>query len=288
MLNDQICGNEHLPYVDLHTHTTSSDGTTEPEENVRLAAEKGLAAVAITDHDTIGGISAALQAGEQYNIEVVPGIEISTLAGGQDIHVLGYYISYQDSELEQELSKLRNTRNLRNQMLIEKLNQLDIPITMAEVRARQQTPGGNVGRPHIAEVLIEKGYADSLEDAFEKYLGREGKAYVNPPRITPHEAVQLIIRFGGIPVLAHPGLYDMDQLIPELVEAGLRGIEVYHPDHSDEEKMHYAKLAQRYNMLVTGGSDFHGWRAGKVFHSELGSQPATVDMLKQLRDIAQK
>lgn len=271
--------------IDLHTHTTASDGKNSPSENVLLAVQKGLAAVAITDHDTVAGVQEALKTAEQYELEVIPGIEISTLSAGQDIHILGYYLDYEHPQLWESLEKLRDTRNLRNEMLIERLNKLGIDITMQEVAAKQITKGGNIGRPHIADVLMEKGIVASLQEAFEIYLGKEGKAYVNPPRIAPEEAIKIITQYNGIPVLAHPGLYDQDHLIEDLVKAGLRGIEVYHPDHSTEDVKRYQDYAQQYQLITTGGSDYHGVRNGEVFHGEMGSQEVREDTLEALKKL---
>lgn len=270
--------------VDLHTHTKASDGKNTPAENVQLAKERGLAAIAITDHDTVLGVSEALDEGKRQGVDVIPGIEVSTLYHGQDIHVLGYFIDYDNTAFHQELEALRSVRNKRNEMMVERLNDLGISITMTEVRAKQTEKDGNVGRPHIAEVLMDKGIVTSLEEAFETYLGREGKAYVNPPRISPFEGVQLIKRFGGVPVLAHPGLYDADDLIQPLIDEGLKGIEVYHPDHSETEVQKYKQLAERFQLIPTGGSDYHGVRNGKVFHGELGSQPVTIDVVERLKE----
>jgi predicted metal-dependent phosphoesterase TrpH len=274
--------------IDLHTHTTASDGKCSPTENVRLAQERDIKAIAITDHDTVSGVSEALQAGQDSGIEVIPGIEISTSISGQEIHVLGYFIDYQNQEFNEELSKLRETRNLRNELMVNKLNELGIEITMDEVRARQTKKGGNVGRPHIAEVLMGKGIIQTLEEAFEKYLGKEGRAYVNPPRISPFEGVELIEKYGGVPVLAHPGLYDLDHIITELASIGLKGIEVHHPDHSEEEVDKYRSIAEELGLIQTGGSDFHGKRNGIVFHGELGSQPISIDVLVQLKNAKEK
>jgi predicted metal-dependent phosphoesterase TrpH len=271
--------------IDLHSHTVASDGKNTPTENVQLAIEKGLKAIAITDHDTVSGIQEALHAAEELDLEVVPGIEISTLEQGQDIHVLGYFIDYQNPSFQDELEKLRGTRNIRNKMIIEKLNELGIEISIEEVYAKQTQKYGNVGRPHIADVLMDKGIVDSLEQAFEEYLGREGKAYTNPPRISPDAGVQLIQRYGGIPVLAHPGLYDYDEVIEHLVGIGLKGLEVYHPDHSPAEVEKYKSIAEKLNLVATGGSDYHGVRNGVVFHGDLGSQPVSVDVLEKLKEL---
>jgi len=273
-------------YADLHTHTKASDGMESPAANVRLAAAAGLAAVAVTDHDTVAGVEEALAEGKRLGIEVVPGVEISTLSGGQDIHVLGYFIRTDDPVFLERLERLRKTRDLRNELMLEKLRSLGVKITIEEVletRMREHRPDETVGRPHIADVLMKKGYAASLEDAFAKYLGKQGAAYVNPPRISPEEAIQWIHEAGGAAVLAHPGLYKDDPLVETLISSGLDGIEAYHSDHSPEEGEKYRALAERHGLIVTAGSDFHGERNGKVFHAPLGSRKVDVKVIDQLR-----
>lgn len=272
--------------ADLHTHTLASDGTCTPTENVRYAKEAGLAAVAITDHDTVAGITEALEAGKELGVEVVPGVEISTIANGQDIHVLGFFIPYENEAFQAELAKLRDTRHERNKLMIARLQELGFPITLEKVYARKMGTDKNIGRPHIAEELMELGVVSSMEEAFAKYLGKGGAAYVNPPRISPLEAIQLIKRFGGAAVLAHPGLYDDDDLVEEIIVYGLDGIEVYHPDNSEQQRKRYLELASDYGLVVTGGSDFHGWRGEEPFHSMLGSSTADVGELEKLRKIA--
>lgn len=273
--------------VDLHLHTTASDGTTSPTENVRLAKQVGMSAIAITDHDTVAGIAEALAAGETEGIEVIPGVEVSSLADGQDIHVLGYFIPYQDEGFLQALEGLRKTRHERNKLMVARLNELGFEITLEEVYQRKQgEQDKNIGRPHIAEVMIEKGYVATMEEAFAKYLSKHGQAYVNPPRITPQAAIDLIKQAGGAAVLAHPGLYDNDELVEELIQYGLDGIEVYHPDNSAESKARYLAFADKYKLIVTGGSDFHGWRGENPYHAMLGSSPANYEAVEQLRQIA--
>ncbi|UFJ43212.1 PHP domain-containing protein [Brevibacillus humidisoli] len=273
--------------ADLHSHTTASDGTCAPAENVRLAKEAGLAAVAITDHDTVAGIDEALAAGEQLGIEVVPGVEISSLAGGQDIHVLGYYIPHRDQGFQAELAKLRDTRHERNKLLIARLQELGVEITLDDVYRRKDGPDKNIGRPHIAAEMMERGYVESIDEAFEKYLGKHGAAYVNPPRISPQQAIDLIKQAGGVAVLAHPGLYDDDNLVHELVRYGLDGIEVWHPDNDQDEVERYLQMTEENDLIATGGSDFHGWRGEEPFHAMMGSSTAphtVVAKLKQLAD----
>ena len=274
--------------ADLHTHTTASDGTREPAENVRLAKEQGLAAVAITDHDTVAGIPQALEAAASMGIEVIPGVEVSSVARGQDIHVLGYFIPYEDRAFEEKLAGLRETRHERNKLLIARLQELGIDISLENVYRRKKGTDKNIGRPHIAEELMELGVVESIDEAFAKYLGKEGAAYVNPPRITPQEAITLIKEAGGVAVLAHPGLYDDDELVQELIAYGLDGIEVYHPDNGPEERKRYLAWAEEHGLVVTGGSDFHGWRGEEPFHAMLGTHVAPEDAVDRLRGIAQQ
>lgn len=287
-MDERICGMSQ-GFADLHTHTRASDGTEPPAANVRLAFEAGLAAVAITDHDTVAGMEEALEEGRKLGMEVVPGVELSTVSGGQDIHVLGYFIRTDDEMFLERLDRLRRVRDLRNDMMLEKLRGLGVDITMDEVlsqRNREHRSDETVGRPHIAEVLIRKGYAGSLEEAFAKYLGKNGAAYVNPPRIGPEEAIRWIHEAGGAAVLAHPGLYQDDRLVEELIQSGLDGIEADHSDHSPEDAEKYRALAERYGLLATAGSDFHGMRGGQVFHAPLGSRKTDVQVVERLRQVS--
>lgn len=274
--------------ADLHTHTLASDGTCTPTENVHYAREAGLQALAITDHDTMAGVEEALAAGKEQGVEVIPGVEISTVAKGQDIHVLGYFLPFENQELQEELSKLRDTRHERNRLLIARLQELGIPISLEKVYQRKNGEDKNIGRPHIADELMELGVVSSMEEAFAKYLGKGAAAYVNPPRISPDEAIRLIKRFGGAAVLAHPGLYDDDDLVEEIIVCGLDGIEIWHPDNSEAQRERYIQLADDYGLIMTGGSDFHGYRGegGQPFHSMLGSHTAEVEALEKLRKIA--
>jgi predicted metal-dependent phosphoesterase TrpH len=275
-----------LREVDLHTHTTASDGTQPPYVNVRLAHEAGLAAVAITDHDTVSGIAAAMEEGAKLGVEVVPGVEISTVAGGQDIHVLGYYMDVHNELFLERLESLRDTRTRRNELLIERLRQLHIDITMDDVlREVKDTKGegDTVGRPHIAAVLLDKGVVASISEAFERFLGKDGAAYINPPRIEPSTAITWIHDAGGTAVLAHPGIYHDDKLVEDIIKAGVDGIEVYHSDHSPEDESRYMELAKRYNLMITAGSDFHGERGGQVFHAPIGARRVDISILQSLK-----
>lgn len=275
--------------ADLHSHSTASDGVQSPAENVKLAKMAGLSAMAVTDHDTVDGVAEALKEGQRQGIEVIPGIEISTVNKGQDIHVLGYFIDIHNESFLNKLMDLRRVRDKRNEMIIERLQQLNIPITVEEVYAKKTGDRKNIGRPHIAEVLMDKGYVESMEEAFELYLGKEGKAYANPPRITPFEAFEIIRQAGGVPVLAHPGLYRDDEMVLDLItKHGLQAIEVYHPDHNEDQEAHYGKMADTYGLLKTAGSDFHGARNGHIFHAPIGTKTIHLSVIHQLHELASR
>jgi 3',5'-nucleoside bisphosphate phosphatase len=270
---------------DLHTHTTASDGTFSPPENIQRAIDKGLKAIAITDHDTVDGVEAAMaEANKHENFVCIPGIEISTLYKGQDIHVLGYYIDYKDRNFLSSLVKLTSVRDKRNKMILQKLNELGIEIYESDLETKR-CGEGNVGRGHIAEILMEKGIVNSLPEAFERYLGKGKAAYAIPDRISPLEAVKIIQNAKGVPVLAHPGIYDADELIPFLSENGLAGLECCHPDHTIEQVHYYEKLAEKYSLIKTAGSDFHGFRNGEVFHGDIGSCTVPLSTLDSLKKI---
>jgi len=275
---------------DLHTHTTASDGTHSPETNVRLAKEAGLAGIAITDHDTVAGVAEAAACGEQIGIKVVPGVEISTAADGKDIHVLGYWIDTKDERFLQRLAGQRNTRGRRNEMILQKLAELGYEVTEEEVLAQAAArPGkdGSVGRPHIASAMVAKGYVGSIAEAFDRFLAEGSAAYVNPERISPEEAVRWILEAGGVPVLAHPGLYGDDKLVERLIGCGLKGIEVRHADHAPEDEARYGKMAEAFGLIATAGSDFHGERGGQVFHAPLGSRRADFETVERLRIVSE-
>lgn len=252
---------------DLHTHTIASDGQLKPRELVRLAKEKGLAALAITDHDTIDGLKEALDAGRDYQVEVIPGIELSTEWENRDVHLLGYYIDFQKEELQRFLIKLQEARYRRGQEMVARLQRLGYDLTWEEVT--RFVGGKAVGRLHVAQALVDKGLVPSIEIAFTELLERGRPAYVPRYKLSPGEAIELIRIWGGVAVLAHPGLIGCDGIIRELVERGLQGLEVYYPLHDAETTEHYFNLAQELGLLVTGGSDFHGVQDED--HAELGA-----------------
>lgn len=273
-----------IGYVDLHTHTTASDGLHMPADNVRMAKAKGLAGIAITDHDTTAGIDEAVKEGEKLGIIVVPGVEISTVLYGMDIHVLGYNMDIRNPLFQERLEAQRNTRERRNVMMIERLRSLNIPITMEDVRqvAARKSKEETIGRPHFAEVLIKLGVVATMQEAFDRYLAKGAAAYVSLPRIRPEEAVAWIREAGGKAVLAHPGIYGDDDAVREIIQAGVDGLEVYHSDHSPEQERAYLSLAKTHELIITAGSDFHGSRGGEVFHGEIGNRRIEQSVLEQL------
>ncbi|MCX6592828.1 MAG: PHP domain-containing protein [Acidobacteria bacterium] len=258
-----------MRFIDLHTHTDRSDGSTPPEDLVRLAAALNLQALAISDHDTLAGFDAAGPAASECGLELICAVELSTRPGGQreegkrqrSVHVLGYWlVSPPTAEFRQWLEGQQASRRQRNLDLIAKLQNMGVSIALedAEVYGRNQ-----VGRPHIARVLREKGYVSSLQEAFDIYLGDEAKAAVERDEPTIEEGIRKIVEGGGMPSLAHPvrlpqGGADLAVLVEQLVSAGLVGIEVFHSEHSAADCREYAALAQQFDLIPTGGTDFHG------------------------------
>jgi len=275
-------------FIDLHTHSTASDGSYSPAEVVRLAKEGGLAAMALTDHDTVDGLPEAVAAGQEFGVEVIPGVEISAQFPGGTMHILGLFVEYHNGRLDERLAVLKQARIDRNPRIIAKLNALGIPITMEKVD--QISGGGQVGRPHIARALMEAGYVQDLQEAFDKYLGWHRPAYVSKFRFPPEAALAMIREAKGIPVLAHPftlGLgsaYALKNLIIELKGLGLAGLEVYYSEHTPEQEALYLKLVRELDLQISGGSDFHGLNKPEI---TLGSMPSqdklTYNLLEALK-----
>ncbi len=265
--------------IDLHTHTTASDGLLAPEALVALAHDAGVGVLAVADHDTTDGVDPAVAAGTRLALETIPAVEINTDVDDSEVHVLGYYIDHHLPWFQEFLGRLRNGRVNRAARMVEKLNALGIRVDFARVRA---LASGAVGRPHVARALVEAGAVASTEEAFEKYIGRNGPAYVERMKVSPQEAVQVILRAGGIPVLAHPGWGVKDEMVPALVGAGLEGLEVYYPDHTPAMVNRYLEIARRHGLLITGGTDFHGGDlATKV---PPGSQYVPAECVEKLRE----
>jgi predicted metal-dependent phosphoesterase TrpH len=248
--------------VDLHLHTTASDGVMTPSEIVNYAKNKGLVAIAITDHDTIEGLEEGLLEGERIGVEVIPGIEISAEHSPGSMHLLGFFIDIHHPLLKERLGYLQTARAERNPRMVEKLNKLGIDITFDEVL--KASGGGQVGRPHFAQVLIEKGYVRSFQEAFDRFLKKGASAYVEKMRFSAEESIHFINEANGVAVLAHPntlqlnGYSELENLLLRLVKKGLRGIEAYYPEHSALEVAQYKTLAEKHGLLITGGTDYHG------------------------------
>ena len=277
--------------VDLHTHTTASDGTLTPRELVREAARRGLRVLAITDHDSTGGLPDALdEAGRLAPLHVVPGLEINcdvaAAPGGRasEIHVLGYCVDWRAGWFQDFLSEQRAERVARVHRLADRLAELGMPIDPAEVFAIVKE--GAAGRPHVAQVMVRRGYVKSVREAFDRYLHAGGPASVPRRRLEPADAVRVIRRAAGVPVLAHPGLADRDELIPDLVAAGLMGIECWYAEHSAQQTAHYLELCRRWDLVPTGGSDFHGPQSGRAI--TLGSLPLGMEVWERLHARAER
>jgi hypothetical protein len=251
-----------MGHIDLHLHTTASDGVLSPSEVVRYAKAKGLQAIAITDHDTIEGCEEGLAEGKRIGFEVIPGIEISAEHSPGSMHILGFFLDIHHPLLNERLRYLQKARAERNPRIVEKLNRLGIDITFEEVL--KASGGGQIGRPHFANVLLEKKYVRSFQEAFDRFLKKGAAAYVDKLRFSSREALHFIDEAKGVAVLAHPntlgvnGYAELEKLILQLVKEGLKGIEVYYPEHSPTEVAQYKSIADRYSLLSTGGTDYHG------------------------------
>lgn len=247
--------------IDLHTHTTSSDGTLSPAELVEYAHKKGLSAIAVTDHDSIDGVDEAVATGNMLGIEVVAGVELSVKYSGHDIHLLGYLFDCRHKEFRLALGKLQKGRAERNKIILDKLNKLGFAVHSEELI--NSAVSGQNGRPHIARLLMEKGYVQTMGEAFDKYLGQGKLAYAERFTYQAGDAISLIKNAGGLSVLAHP--LQLEKLVDNLTYAlhqlsgmGLDGIEVYYPNHSRQFRKRLISIAEKDCLLMTGGSDYHG------------------------------
>lgn len=242
-------------FVDLHTHSTASDGTLPPEGVIEAAKRCGLKALALTDHDTVGGIPAARAAGERLDVRVIAGVELSAFYEEHEVHVLALHLSHLET-LETRLAELRALRLTRAEKIVEKLNALAIPITLDEVL--QQAKGGAVGRPHVARALIARGVVHDFRDAFMRYLGGSGSAFVPKEKLSIEDAIAMAHEAGGLAIWAHPSEGGRRERVEPLVAAGLDGIEIRHPSHSGEDMKRLQALTDFFALVPSGGSDWHG------------------------------
>jgi hypothetical protein len=272
--------------ADLHLHTTASDGRLDPGQIVSLAISIGLDVIAITDHDTIDGVEAALEAAAASgSLKVIPGMEINTDVAKGEVHVLGYFIDYTDKNLAATLLKLRDSRLDRAQKMVAKLGALGMKIDWK--RVSELAKGGTVGRPHISQALLEKGYVRSEREAFDKYIGHNGPAYVERHKLLPDEAVKLILDAHGLPVLAHPAdIADFNELLPKLKSAGLIGLEIYYGNYDPETIDRLAKIARQYDLIATGGTDYHAF--GDDLEVGIGTRLTPASSVEQLFALASK
>lgn len=275
-----------MSLVDLHLHSTASDGKLTPEAIVGKAAALGLKVISLTDHDSIAGIVPGLKAVKNFpGLTFIPGVEISTDLADGEAHILGYFIDYTDPALEKELEKFRESRFGRGKGMVAKLAALGINIDWARV---QEIAGdGAIGRPHIARAMLEKGYITTFEEAFDGYIERGGPAYVEREKMTPEEAVALIVRSRGLPVLAHPfTVKNPESMVKKLKPAGLVGIEAYYKDNTPQATASTLKLAQKYGLIASGGTDYHG--IGDSHEIMLGGTEVPMKAAEQLKAMAEK
>ena len=264
--------------VDLHTHSLRSDGALQPAELVRRAAANGVRVQALSDHDTLSGIAEAIAAGAPLGVRIIPATELNTESEWGDVHVLGYFLDPEDAALEERLRWLRENRGRRVELMIERLQALGYGITLERVLELAQ--GGALGRPHLATALLEAGHVSSYDEAFDTIIAKDSPAYVARVGLTPLEAVELVRAHGGVPSLAHPGtVHGLEELLPKLVDRGLAGIECHYDIHTPDYTAYCLELAARYDLVPTGGSDFHG----RGEHgAEVGNVPVPAETVPAL------
>ena len=267
--------------VDLHVHTTFSDGDMTPDEMVREAQKRGLAGIGIADHDEISGAAVAIEEAGSSGFEVVPAVELSTSDGKTDVHVLGLMIDLKNENLLGYLKLFRDARVRRSLDMVERLRGMGLgvdPDLVFEI-----ANGGSVGRPHVAEALLRSGFVESYEEAFRKYIGFDSPAYVAKYQLKPHLAFELIGAAGGVGAIAHPGTLRRDDLITEFMACGMRALEVYHPKHNERSVAHYQQMADKMGLVATGGSDTHGRRDGNLLLGCCTVPHFTIELLRRAR-----
>ncbi|MFW5985205.1 MAG: PHP domain-containing protein [Halanaerobiaceae bacterium] len=271
--------------ADLHVHSTFSDGSLSPKELVDLSNKQGLKTIGLTDHDTVDGLKQGIKYGKKHDIEVIPGIEFSTFRNQEEIHILGYYIDYEDQNLLARVDEIYTARQERGRKMVKLLREQGIDLSLEDVK---ETADDYLGRPHIARAMVKKGYITEMGEAFtEQYIGNGGQAYVPKYKMEPEVAIKLISQVGGIPVLAHPAFINhgsplQEEYISELQDQGLQGLEVYHSKHDPETSNYYREVAHRLDLLITGGSDFHGENAPDIMLGDITISEKKVEKLRQL------
>ena len=272
----------------MHIHSTASDGTYTPKQVVNYAAKKGLTAVALTDHDTVDGIKEGLRAAKRAGIELVPGVEFSTEISSESFHIVGLYVNHKKKDLIKLTQEIGNSREIRCKKIIAKINAMNVgpEITFEEVN---ELASGVIGRPHIATVLLRKGYVNSIDDVYIKYLNRGAPGYVPRFKLTPKEAIHVLKKNGATPILAHPcyisNKFNLKDFLIEHQKEGLEGIEVYYPTHSRQQTKLYKKLSEELGLLMSGGSDCHGELNGGPF---IGNIKVSYKLLQKIKDYREK
>ena len=268
-----------LGSVDLHLHSTCSDGSSTPAEVVARAAGLGLSVISLTDHDSVCGVAEAQSEGEEQGVRVVPGSELSVKVGDRDVHILAYFVDHHNERLVEALSMYRDERRNRAERITKRLNRLGVRVKFEQVLAKAD--GASIGRPHIADVLVEEGFCFSPNEAFQKYLGYGKAAYEEKYVMGPAEAVDVIHAAGGIAVVAHPVLYRSDDILPGLVESGVDGIEVWHIKHRADDNARYTAFAEAHGLLMSGGSDCHGDSRGDAIMGKVDIPYTVFEALEQ-------
>jgi 3',5'-nucleoside bisphosphate phosphatase len=272
--------------ADLHVHTNISDGTFSPSKAVKYAKAQGLDAIAITDHDTCDAISEATSAAKDINIEIIPGVELTAEIDGSEIHILGYFVDWQDILFIKKLKEFCKVREERAKEILKKLEKEGIDLKYEELKEVAGPGTGSMGRLHIANLLYKKGKIACVRDAFAKYIGENSPSYVKKFKLSPGEASDIIKNAGGVSVLAHPKTINtkkksLEDILKIMIDGGIQGIEAYHSDHNKKDVSEFKKLAEKYNLLITGGSDCHG--LGKK-HVLLGKVKIPYELVEKLRD----
>jgi hypothetical protein len=267
-------------FVDLHIHTTASDSLITPEEAVEISQKMELSAIAMADHDTIDGFLKAKEKAEELGIELIPAVELSVSYKGEDFHLLGYLIDYQDKNFLKKIESFREERLQRGEKMVKKLNELGIDLNMDMVKAIAGE--GSVGRPHLADALVREEYVQSYDEAFIRYLGYHAPAYVPKKYLTPQEGIDLIHSVKGIAVLAHPGTTKRDDLLPDFVGIGLDGLEAFHSQYDYTLINYYINLAKKFGLIYSGGSDCHG-RKGRILIGMVKTPYYCLEMLRKAK-----